>query len=82
MRAAAGTIAAVDDSTVDDRATHDRALDEALRDGGDAPRPAWKTVTFLLVGLWVAIFLLGAAGELLGIEFLQRLTDFKRIFLR
>lgn len=47
------------------------------------PLPPWlrKTGLVLLV-LWGALFLLGAAGELFGIEFLSKLTDLKRIFLR
>ncbi len=48
-----------------------------------APAPTWlrKTGIVLLV-LWGVIFLLGAMGELLGIEFLREITDLKRIFLR
>lgn len=47
------------------------------------PAPLWlkKAGTVLLV-LWAVIFVLGAIGELFGIEFLQEITDFKRIFLR
>ncbi len=36
----------------------------------------------VLLVLWAAIFLLGAVGELFGIQFLREITDFKRIFLR
>ncbi|HEX5136890.1 MAG TPA: hypothetical protein VFY93_07965 [Planctomycetota bacterium] len=47
------------------------------------PLPPWlrKTGLVLLV-LWGVLFLLGAMGELFGIQFLRDLTDLKRIFLR
>ncbi|MCK6460570.1 MAG: hypothetical protein L6Q95_11840 [Planctomycetes bacterium] len=47
------------------------------------PAPPWmrKTGLVLLV-LWAILFLLGAMGELFGIEFLREITDLKRIFLR
>jgi len=35
----------------------------------------------ILLVLWAVIFVLGAMGELLGIDFLRQITDFKRIFL-
>lgn len=47
------------------------------------PLPPWlkKTGIALLV-VWAVILVLGAVGELFGIEALQKITDFKRIFLR
>jgi len=49
----------------------------------DGPRrQTRKTILFVLAGLWIVIFLLGALGELFDIELLRRITDFKRIFLR
>jgi hypothetical protein len=47
------------------------------------PVPLWlrKTGVVLLV-VWAVIFVLGAMGELFGIEFLRGITDIKRIFLR
>jgi hypothetical protein len=47
------------------------------------PAPPWlRTLGLSLLVLWAVIFLLGAMGELLGIEFLREITDVKRIFLR
>lgn len=47
------------------------------------PAPLWlKKTGMILLVLWAAIFVLGAIGELFGIEFLRQITDFKRIFLR
>jgi hypothetical protein len=47
------------------------------------PAPPWlrKTGLVLLV-IWAVLFVLGATGELFGIEFLREITDLKRIFLR
>lgn len=41
-----------------------------------------RTWLFVLAGLWLVVFLLGAAGELFEIDFLRRATDLKRVFLR
>lgn len=32
--------------------------------------------------IWLAVFVLGAAGELLGLAWLTGLTDVKQLFLR
>ena len=36
----------------------------------------------VLFWLWAGVFVLGAAAQLLGLEWLQDLTDIKQIFLR
>lgn len=47
------------------------------------PTSAWlRKLGYALLIAWAVIFVLGAAGELLGIEALRDLTDLKRIFLR
>jgi hypothetical protein len=47
------------------------------------PAPPWlRTTGLVLLAVWAVIFVLGAMGELLGIEFLREITDLKRIFLR
>jgi hypothetical protein len=46
------------------------------------PPPRVRTAVTVLILLWALVFVLGAAGELLDIEFLRRITDFKRIFLQ
>ena len=47
------------------------------------PTPLWlRKAGMILLALWAAIFVLGAIGELFGIESLRQITDFKRIFLR
>jgi hypothetical protein len=47
------------------------------------PAPRWlKRAGTVLLVLWAVIFVLGAMGELFGIELLRKATDFKRIFLR
>ena len=44
------------------------------------PAPRWlKTTGIVLLILWATFFLLGAAGELLGIPFLREITDLKRV---
>jgi len=41
-----------------------------------------KDVGLLFLAAWATFFAAGAAGELLGIGWLQDATDFKKIFLR
>ena len=46
-----------------------------------APSPArWGPGRLFLLA-WAAVFVAGTAGELFGIELLQKITDLKRIFL-
>jgi len=47
------------------------------------PLPPWlRKIGLVLLVLWGVLFLLGAMGELFGIEFLRDWIDPKRIFLR
>ena len=41
-----------------------------------------RRVLMGLVLVWAVLFCCGAVGELLGIEFLANLADFKSLFLR
>ena len=42
----------------------------------------WRRLGLILFGIWALLFLCGAAGEILGIDWLRDWTDFKRLFLR
>ncbi len=41
-----------------------------------------RKIGIILFVAWALIFVLGAAGELFGIEWLREITDIKAIFLR
>jgi len=41
-----------------------------------------RRVGYALLIAWALVFLGGAVGEIFEVEFLQRATDLKRIFLR
>lgn len=41
-----------------------------------------RKVGLILFAIWALVFVLGAVGELFGIEALRDALDFKRIFLR
>ena len=46
------------------------------------PSGTGRRVLLGIVLVWAVLFFCGAVGELLGIEFLSDLADFKSLFLR